>query len=172
MKDHLPDIIATVEKEGGQFKRKGNRLWALSPFRNEKNSSFMVDPDRQRWFDFGIGKGGDVIDFIKELKGLSFKEALSYLGINGKPYRPDPKEIRKRELLQQFRLWCNDYYSDLCSLLRCLWKAKQQVKDEADLKKLVPFYHQESAWLYQVAILQGSDDQAKFELYKEVAHGN
>jgi len=40
--------------------RKGNDVWFRSPFRNERTASFKVDTQRNVWFDFGLGKGGDI----------------------------------------------------------------------------------------------------------------
>lgn len=167
-----PDIVITLQSEGFELKRKGSSLWAHCPLHTERTPSFRVDPMKQYFHCYGCHAHGDVIDFIQKYRNLSFQEALKYLGICDKPYRPDPKEIRKRQLLNKFREWCNDHYDNLCSLLRCLWKSKQQVKDETDLEKLVPFYHQESAWLHQIEILQNTDDRAKLELYQELNYGH
>ncbi|MEX6690029.1 toprim domain-containing protein [Danxiaibacter flavus] len=38
--------------------------WYTSPLRNEKTPSFKVDRTKNLWFDFGLGKGGSLIDFI------------------------------------------------------------------------------------------------------------
>lgn len=167
-----PDIVSVLENEGFELKQKGKYLWSLCPLHTEKHPSFKVDSEKQSFYCFGCSFGGDVVSFIQKYKNLSFKEALRYLGINGKPYKPDTKELKKRELLQRFRAWCNDYLSDLCSLIRCLWKAKQKAKTEEDVKRLAEFYHRESIWLYQMEILQGDGDQAKFKLYKEAVFGN
>src|SRR6266542_213703 len=37
--------------------------WYLSTFRDEKTSSFTVNRNMNRWYDFGEGKGGNIIDF-------------------------------------------------------------------------------------------------------------
>lgn len=44
-------------------KIRGNNYWYLSPLRNEKTASFKVDRKLNRWYDHGIGKGGNIIDF-------------------------------------------------------------------------------------------------------------
>lgn len=41
-------------------RRQGNRLWYLAPYRKEKGASFNVNLCRNVWFDFGLGKGGDI----------------------------------------------------------------------------------------------------------------
>jgi hypothetical protein len=37
--------------------------WYLSPLRDEKTPSFKINTKKNCWFDFGIGKGGNIIDF-------------------------------------------------------------------------------------------------------------
>lgn len=37
--------------------------WYLSPLRNEKTPSFKINRTKNCWYDFGIGKGGNIIDF-------------------------------------------------------------------------------------------------------------
>ena len=71
--------------------RKGNDVWFRSPFRNERTASFKVDTQRNVWFDFGLGKGGDIFHLAGELTGSTgFMEQLEFL--SGKsgilPLRP------------------------------------------------------------------------------------
>ena len=40
-----------------------NDYWYISPFRDEKTPSFKVNRNMNRWYDFGDGKGGNIIDF-------------------------------------------------------------------------------------------------------------
>ena len=47
--------------------RKGARLWYLSPLRQEHTPSFKVETTLNCWYDFGIGKGGNIIDLATEL---------------------------------------------------------------------------------------------------------
>ncbi len=37
--------------------------WYLSPLRDEKTPSFKINRNKNCWYDFGIGKGGNIIDF-------------------------------------------------------------------------------------------------------------
>lgn len=47
--------------------RKGTRLWYRSPLRQEQMPSFKVDTALNCWYDFGLGKGGNIIDLAAEL---------------------------------------------------------------------------------------------------------
>ena len=48
-------------------KQQGNGLWYKSPLREEHEASFKVNTDRNLWYDFGAGKGGNIIALAKEL---------------------------------------------------------------------------------------------------------
>lgn len=47
--------------------RKGTKLWYKSPLRQEQTPSFKVDTALNCWYDFGIGRGGNIIDLAAEL---------------------------------------------------------------------------------------------------------
>ena len=47
--------------------RKGTRLWYKSPLRQEQTPSFKVETTLNCWYDFGLGKGGNIIDLATEL---------------------------------------------------------------------------------------------------------
>lgn len=53
--------LSTLGYEPAQI--KGNDYWFLSPFRAEQTASFKVDKNLNRWYDHGMGKGGNLIDF-------------------------------------------------------------------------------------------------------------
>ncbi len=48
-------------------KQQGNSLWYKSPFRQETEASFKVNTELNQWFDFGLGKGGNILALAKEL---------------------------------------------------------------------------------------------------------
>lgn len=48
-------------------KRQGNSLWYKSPLRAETEASFKVNTELNQWYDFGIGKGGNIIALASEL---------------------------------------------------------------------------------------------------------
>lgn len=47
--------------------RKGTRFWYKSPLRQEHTPSFKVDTTLNCWYDFGLGRGGNIIDLAAEL---------------------------------------------------------------------------------------------------------
>ena len=65
-------------------KQKGNALWYSAPYRMERRPSFKVDINRNVWFDFGIGKGGDIFDLAGEFIGSEdFLLRAAFIARNG-----------------------------------------------------------------------------------------
>ncbi|MEO1807693.1 MAG: DNA primase [Bacteroidota bacterium] len=61
------------------LKKKGANFWALSPFANEKTPSFAVNPVKGIYKDFSSGRGGNAVNFLMELEGFTYVEALRHL---------------------------------------------------------------------------------------------
>ena len=53
--------------------------WYLSPLRSEKIPSFKVSKPLNRWFDHGLGLGGNIVDLVVRLNNRDVKEALQIL---------------------------------------------------------------------------------------------
>ena len=49
------------------IKQQGKNLWYKSPLRNETDASFKVNTELNQWYDFGIGKGGNIIALADNL---------------------------------------------------------------------------------------------------------
>ncbi len=71
--------IAEIIGEYVDLKRRGSATMGCCPFHNEKTPSFNVNREGQFYHCFGCGKGGDVINFLMEITGMSFMEALENL---------------------------------------------------------------------------------------------
>ncbi len=61
------------------LKRAGKYLKGLCPFHNEKTPSFYVSSEKQLAYCFSCHKGGDMFQFIQDIEGIDFKEALELL---------------------------------------------------------------------------------------------
>lgn len=71
----IVDLIRSyvrLEKAGASFK-------ARCPFHAEKTPSFFVSPAKQMWHCFSCSKGGDHFQFVQDLEGIDFPEALRML---------------------------------------------------------------------------------------------
>ena len=62
------------------LKIKYGSAWFLSPMRQETTPSFKVNIDKNVWFDFGTGEGGDLITFVMKLNNVKYREALEIIG--------------------------------------------------------------------------------------------
>ena len=71
--------IESVVSDYVSLQRKGSSLMGLCPFHDEKTASFSVTPVRNMWHCFGCGEGGDTIDFVQRIEGLTFPEAVEFL---------------------------------------------------------------------------------------------
>ena len=73
-------IVETLAKLGHFPSRIAEKeAWFLSPLRSETRASFKVSLKMNRWYDHGIGTGGNGLDLIVALKKCSVKEALEFL---------------------------------------------------------------------------------------------
>ena len=60
--------------------RKRNDLWYNAPYREERTPSFKVNTDRNVWFDFGAGHGGDIFTLAGELiRSTDFLTQAKYI---------------------------------------------------------------------------------------------
>ena len=74
------DLVDYLAKEGHQPKKIRNQdYWYLSPLRIEKTASFKVNRKQNRWYDHGIGKGGNLVDFAILYHNCSIAELLQSL---------------------------------------------------------------------------------------------
>ncbi|SVD22820.1 uncharacterized protein METZ01_LOCUS375674, partial [marine metagenome] len=62
-----------------QLKKRGRNYFGLCPFHGEKTASFSVSPERQIYKCFGCSVGGGVINFIMEIEGMEFVNAVKHL---------------------------------------------------------------------------------------------
>ena len=76
--------------------RDSKGLWYYAPYRGERKPSFHVNPNRNVWFDFGTGEGGDIFTLAGEISGKSdFIEQAKYIADTmnmpvAEPYKPMP----------------------------------------------------------------------------------
>lgn len=71
----LSDVVSPYVR----LSRAGRYMRGLSPFKKEKTPSFFVDDERGRYTCYATQKNGDHFEFLMELQGLSFQEAVEKL---------------------------------------------------------------------------------------------
>ena len=68
-----------VEAAGVVLRGKGRVRQGVCPFHQEAEGSFTVYGDSERYYCFGCGAGGDVLDFVQRTEGLTLPEAIRRL---------------------------------------------------------------------------------------------
>ena len=94
-KNDIVDVISSYVK----LQKKGSSYFGLCPFHNEKSPSFSVSRQKQMYYCFGCGAGGNVFTFLMEYENYSFLEALKYLADRAGvelPRQELSKEARER----------------------------------------------------------------------------
>ena len=116
------DVIANYT----QLHRSGREWKGLCPFHSEKTPSFSVNEEMGLWYCHGCLEGGDVIAFVMKAEGLSFKEAVAHLGLQGSLGRR-PKDRALRDRAAKIVAWAEQTSQNLASRLRKLGFQKQLV---------------------------------------------
>ena len=105
----IDELIARnpIEDVVGQYvtlKRSGSNMFGLCPFHGEKTASFSVAPDKGIYYCFGCHKGGGAINFMMELEGLTYPDAVRALAKRAGMQVPEDEQYQSR-YRQQERLW-------------------------------------------------------------------
>ena len=74
-RNDIVDVISGYVR----LKKQGSSYVGLCPFHNEKSPSFNVSRQKQMYYCFGCGAGGNVFTFLMEYENFSFSEAVKYL---------------------------------------------------------------------------------------------
>ena len=96
--------IEDVVGQHVHLKRSGSNMFGLCPFHGEKTASFSVAPDKGIYYCFGCHKGGGAINFVMELEGLSYPDAVRSLAKRCGMEVPEDEQYQSR-YRQQERLW-------------------------------------------------------------------
>lgn len=105
----IDELIARnpIEDVVGQYvslKRSGSNLFGLCPFHGEKTASFSVAPDKGIYYCFGCHKGGGAVNFMMEVEGLSYPDAVRALAKRAGMEVPEDEQYQSRYRKQE-RLW-------------------------------------------------------------------
>lgn len=116
-RNDIVDVISGYVK----LQKKGSNYFGLCPFHNEKSPSFSVSPQKQMYYCFGCGAGGNTITFVMEYENFTFPEALKLLADRAGVRLPEveySKEEREKadkrsELLKINKAAANYFYYQL-----------------------------------------------------------
>ncbi len=71
--------IVRIASDYIKLKKQGNRYLALCPFHKEKTPSFSISPDKNLYYCFGCGAGGNIFNLVMELENVEFKESVKII---------------------------------------------------------------------------------------------
>ena len=116
-RNDIVDVISGYVK----LTKKGSSYFGLCPFHNEKSPSFSVSRQKQMYYCFGCGAGGNVFTFIMEYENYTFVEALKMLAeragieLPEEEYSKETKEKAdlKTAILEVNKLAAKYYYAQL-----------------------------------------------------------
>ena len=111
--NNIVDIIGGYVR----LQKKGSSYFGLCPFHNEKSPSFSVSPNKQMYYCFGCGAGGNVFTFIMEYENQTFPEAVKILADRAGITLPEAelteeqkRERNKRQLLLEINKTAANYF--------------------------------------------------------------
>lgn len=116
-RNDIVDVISGYVK----LTKRGSSYFGLCPFHNEKSPSFSVSRQKQMYYCFGCGAGGNVFTFIMEYENYTFVEALKMLAeragieLPEEEYSKETKEKAdlKTAILEVNKLAAKYYYAQL-----------------------------------------------------------
>lgn len=101
-------------------KIRSQDFWYLSPLREEKTPSFKINRRLNKWYDHGIGKGGNLIDFAILYHDCTVAELLQQLNNDFPVHKPaSPYTNSKHEAEHKIKVIADSILNS-CALLKYL----------------------------------------------------
>lgn len=97
------NIIDVLDGRVQKLKRAGKNYSGLCPFHKEKTPSFSANQEKQFYYCFGCGAGGNALGFLMEYENISFPEAVEELAKTAGMEVPRDDSPQQREKDQQLK---------------------------------------------------------------------
>ena len=139
-----------IDEVVGQYvslTRRGSNLFGLCPFHSEKTASFSVSPDKGIFYCFGCHAGGGVINFIMQIEGLDYPDAVRFLAKRAGLEVPEDENYHSQYQKQE-RLWA------LCKDAARFFR--QQLSPPSEPKRRRTYKSARSAWRRSSALVSAS----------------
>lgn len=147
-------IRDVLEDRGVELFRKGRNLLGLCPFHADRHiGSFVVNEQTNSCWCFSCNHGGNAVDVLMQLEGMTYPDALRYLaamyGIiidDGPVPKVTKREPRKPEPPKPLKYWnsklVESYYGnwDKNNLLKWMFSLPWDAEKLAQLKVMVTYY--------------------------------
>jgi DNA primase len=124
------DLVRIIEPYA-PLKKKGANWMACCPFHQEKTPSFSVNPNKGFYKCFGCGKGGTAFNFLMEMEGLSFPEAIERVAeISGVPLpeRVDDRQFQQSKERRQKKKELSEQVIELNKIALEFWETELHKK--------------------------------------------
>lgn len=165
-RNDVVDLIGNYIK----LTKKGSSYFGLCPFHNEKSPSFSVSRDKQMYYCFGCGAGGNVFTFVMEYENYTFVEAVKYLAERAGIKLPEVEVTEEQKRIQNKRQRLLDIQKQAAQYFYYQLKSKNGVNARAYFEKRrltketiahfgLGFSNPYSNDLYQFLKSKGYDDQ-------------
>ena len=136
--------IRQIIQEYVPLKKRGRNWVGLCPFHPDSDPSFSVNEDKQIFYCFGCGEGGNVFKFLMKIQGLSFVEAARHLAQRLSieiPERPvsklRKKQLQEKDALVEINEIASEFYSGLLSGSRTGLDAKAYLEKRGLSEKTI-----------------------------------
>lgn len=165
-KNNIVDVISGYVR----IQKKGSNYFGLCPFHNEKSPSFSVSANKQMYYCFGCGAGGNVYTFIMNYENYSFPEAVKLLAQRAGVSLPEPDESedakkragRRARLLEVNRAAAKFFYYQLRTLhgeVGRRYLQKRELTEETMRRFGLGFAGKNGAELVQYLRSKGFEDE-------------
>lgn len=113
--------IVEVASSYVSLRRNGSDFVGLCPFHREKTPSFHISADKQLFYCFGCGTGGNLVDFVMKMENLDFVDCIKYLAdragvtLEEEAYSPavQKKHDQRERILKMNKLAARHFVANL-----------------------------------------------------------
>lgn len=162
--------IVDVISQYVHLTKKGSTYFGLCPFHNEKTGSFSVSPNKQMYYCFGCGAGGNVFTFLMQYENFTFGEAMQELAQRAGVALPQQeftaeqkRESDKKQRLLEINKEAARYFYTLLRNQRgknaLAYFKKRELSDETMKKFGLGYSDQYSDDLYRYLRSKGYEDE-------------
>ena len=135
-RNDVVDLIGNYIK----LTKKGSSYFGLCPFHNEKSPSFSVSRDKQMYYCFGCGAGGNVFTYVMEYVNYTFVEAVKFLAERAGIKLPEVEATEEQKRIQNKRQKLLDIHKAAAQYFYYQLKGKNGENARAyfDKRRLLP----------------------------------
>ena len=126
------DLVRIIEPYA-PLKKKGANWMGCCPFHQEKTPSFSVNPSKGFYKCFGCGKGGTAFNFLMEMEGLNFPEAVERVAeMSGVPLpeRIDDGQFQQSKKRREEKKQLSEQVVELNQIALEFWESELQGKSK------------------------------------------